>query len=428
MIEMSAPRTGDVRARVAVVSLHTSPLDQPGTGDSGGMNVYIREVAGRLARRGVAVDVFTRCAGRGVPEVENLGPLTRVIQVNAGPCAPVPKDELPALVPLFVSHVMDRYWSQGRPYDLIHAHYWLSGSVGTVARSRWSVPLVASFHTLGEVKNRALSRVAWEPPARLLGERQAIMASDRILAPTPLEAEHLKALYGAPADRIRIVPPGVDNETFRPRPKEEARDRLGLGGSPRVVMFLGRIQPLKGPDVAIRTVAEAIRRDESATRGLVLAVVGGPSGSGGISQLDSLADLARSLGIGDRVRFLAPRPHEELPWVYSAADVLLMPSRSESFGLAALEAQACGVPVVASVVGGLRYVVADRRSGFLVEGHDPRRHATRLLELLREPELSRRLSIGAVEQAARYPWTETVEGVLDVYGELIPELDRTAVA
>jgi len=427
MIGMSAPTTGHVRARVAVVSLHTSPLDQPGTGDSGGMNVYVREVTGRLARRGVAVDVFTRCAGRGVPEVEDVGPLTRVIQVNAGPCAPVPKDELPALVPLFVDHVLDRYRTDGRPYDLVHAHYWLSGSVGSVARSRWAVPLVASFHTLGEVKNRALGPGALETPARLLGERQAIMAADRILVPTPLEAEHLTALYGAPADRVRIVAPGVDTEWFRPRPKEQARERLGLRGR-RVAMFLGRIQPLKGPDVAIRTVAEAIRRDLDATRGLVLAVVGGPSGSGGPSELDGLARLARSLGIGDRVRFFPPRPHEELPWVYSAADVFLMPSRSESFGLAALEAPASGVPGVAAAGGGLGYVVADGQSGVLVEGHDPGRHAARLLEVLREPALSRRLSMGAVGQAARYPWTETVEGVLGTYGELIPALAPTAVA
>src|SRR5918996_81248 len=203
MSGMSAPRTGNARARVAVVSLHTSPLDQPGIGDSGGMNVYIREVAGRLAEREVAVDVFTRCAGRGVPEVEELGPLTRVIQVNAGPCAPLPKDDLPSLAPLFVNHVMDGYRDH-RPYDLVHAHYWLSGTVGRAARSRWRVPLVASFHTLGEVKNRAARGVVREVPARLLGEQQTIMAADRILAPTPLEAEHLRTLYGAPPNRIRV--------------------------------------------------------------------------------------------------------------------------------------------------------------------------------------------------------------------------------
>jgi D-inositol-3-phosphate glycosyltransferase len=390
------------------------------------MNVYIREVAGRLAEREVAVDVFTRCAGRGVPEIEHLSPLTRVIQVNAGPCAPVPKDDLPHLVPLFVDHVMERY-RDGRPYDLVHAHYWLSGPAGNAARSRWGVPLVASFHTLGEVKNRAPGGGPREVPARLLGERQAITAADRILAPTPLEAEHLKALYGARAGRIRIVSPGVDVEEFRPRPKEEAKSRLGLGGR-RVAMFLGRIQPLKGPDVAIRTVAEAIRGGRDGTRDLVLAIVGGPSGPGGIGDLEALARLARELGIGERVRFFAPRPHDDLPWVYSAADVFLMPSRSESFGLAALEAQACGVPVVAAGVGGLRYVVADRRSGFLVEGHDPARHARRLLEILRDSELSRRLSRAAVGQAARYPWTQTVEGVLGVYRELIPDLVPTAVA
>jgi D-inositol-3-phosphate glycosyltransferase len=425
MSGMSAPGTG--RARVAVVSLHTSPLDQPGAGDSGGMNIYIREVATRMAEHEVAVDVFTRCAGRGVPEVEDFGPLTRVIQVNAGPCAPVPKDDLLDLVPLFVDHVMDRYREEGRPYDLVHAHYWLSGAVGSAARSRWRVPLVASFHTLGEVKNRALGVGARELPARLLGERQAIAAADRVLAPTPLEAEHLRAFYGASPGRIRIVPPGVDRELFRPRPKAEAKSRLGLGGR-QVAMFLGRLQPVKGPDVAIRTLAEAIRRDGEATRDLVLAVVGGPSGSGGQADRGSLASLAGDLGFGERVRFFDPRPHADLPWVYSAADVLLMPSRSESFGLAGLEAQACGVPVVAAAVGGLRYVVADRRSGFLVEGHDPAPHASRLLDILRDGELSRRLARGGMGQAARYPWSQTVHGVLGAYGELIPELLPTAVA
>jgi D-inositol-3-phosphate glycosyltransferase len=193
-------------------------------------------------------------------------------------------------------------------------------------------------------------------------------------------------------------------------------------------MFLGRIQPLKGPHVAIRTVAQAIRRDPDVTRDLLLAVVGGPSGSGGASELDALARLTRDLGIEDRVRFFDPRPHQDLPWVYSAADAFLMPSRTESFGLAALEAQACGVPVVAAAVGGLRYVVRDRRSGFLVDGDDPARYASRLLQILGDTELSRRLSRGALDQAARYPWTHTVRRVLGAYRELIPELVPTAVA
>jgi D-inositol-3-phosphate glycosyltransferase len=388
------------------------------------MNVYIREVARRLAEHEVAVDVFTRCAGRGVPEVEHLGPLTRVIQVNAGPCAPVPKDDLTGVVPLFVDHFLDR---DGRPYDLVHAHYWLSGAAGSAAGSLWAVPLVASFHTLELVKTRDLGGPTREAPARLLEERQAIAAADRILAPTPLEAQHLEVMYGARAGRVRVVPPGVDVGVFRPRVKEEAKARLGLGGK-RVALFLGRIQSVKAPDVAIRTVAEAIRVGGGWTENLVLAVVGGPSAPGGMRELEALVRLARALGIGDRVRFFAPQPHEELPTVYSAADVFLMPSRSESFGLAALEAQACGVPVVAAAVGGLRYVVADRRSGFLVEGHDPARHAGRLVEILRDPELSSRLSRGGVDQAARYPWKQTVEGVLGVYGELIPELAPMAVA
>jgi D-inositol-3-phosphate glycosyltransferase len=427
MAGMSDPRAGHTPARIAVISLHTSPLDQPGIGDSGGMNVYIRSVAERLAGRGVAVDIYTRCAGRGVPEIERIGPLTRVIQVNAGPCAPVPKRNLPAILSRFEAGILARAEEEG-PYDLVHAHYWLSGRAAMAAAARWGVPLVASFHTLGEVKDRAVGAVeGYEPPARLAGEREIIRAADRILAPTPVEASHLVELYGAAPDRIRVVPPGVDGGVFEPRPKEEARRRLGLGGR-RLILFLGRLQPLKGPDVAIRAVAESFRRDPEATRDVALGVVGGPSGPRGAAFVEGLRHLAVEEGIGDRVRFLEPRPHDDLPWVYSAAEVLLMPSRSESFGLAALEAQACGVPVVAAAVGGLRYVVGDGESGYLVPGHEPAAHAARLEAVLGDPDLATHLRRGARARAARFPWEDTVDGVLAAYAELLPALAPAAVS
>jgi D-inositol-3-phosphate glycosyltransferase len=406
----------ETRGSVAVISLHTSPLDPPGSGDSGGMNVYIRSVAERLADLDVAVDVYTRCAGRGVPEVDRLGPLTRVIQVPAGPCAPVDKVDLLDLVPWFTDRVV-AHPERGR-YDLVHAHYWLSGPAGREAKRRWSVPLVASFHTLGRVKDLAGTwDGAAEPPARLEGEGAVIRAADRIVVPTVAEGAHLRRLYGAPSDRIRIVPPGVDTALFRRHPKEESRAALGLAGR-RVVLFVGRLQALKGPDLAIRGVAEAVRRDPRETRDVALVVVGGPSGTGDASS--SLRSLAAAEGIADRVRFLPPVPHADLPRVYAAAEALVMPSRSESFGLVALEAQACGVPVVAADVGGLRYVIRTGRTGFLVPGHEPGAYADQLLQLLGDRSLAARMSEAAVAHAAGFPWEATAAGVLSVYREVVP--------
>lgn len=421
MAAMSALSGGDARARIAVLSLHTSPEDPPGAGDSGGMNVWVRSVARRLAEREVAVDVFTRCAGRGVPEVDAVHPLTRVIQVPAGPCAPVEKSSLPGLVPAFTEGILGHPVSRGLAYDVVHSHYWLSGSVARGVRGRWGIPLVASFHTLAKVKNRDLQRAERpEPAVRVDGETAVVREADRILASTPEEAAHLEWLYGAAPERVRIVPPGVAATAFRPLPKARARAALGLGNR-TVALFLGRLQPLKGPDVAVRAVAAAVRRDPRAAGDLVLAVVGGPSGPDRM-QAGQILRLAGELGIADRVRLFAPRPHDRLPEVYAAADVVLVPSRSESFGLVALEAQACGVPVIAASVGGLRTVVADGRTGSLVPGHDPRDHAERLLAVLGDPELARRMSTAAVLHAARFSWEATAEGIMRVYGELVPRV------
>jgi D-inositol-3-phosphate glycosyltransferase len=422
---MSDP-TAFPRARIAVISLHTSPLDQPGTGDSGGMNVEIRALTEGLAAHGVAVDVYTRCAGRGVPEVDRLGPTARIIQVPAGPCAPVEKATLSGLLPDFVDSVLARAEELGS-YDLVHAHYWLSGPAAAAAKVRWGTPLVLSFHTLGEVKNRAAGLGISEPVVRLEGERDGISVADRILVPTPSEADHLVELYGAARDRIRVVPPGVDPDLFEPGDRAAARKALGLPGD-RLILFVGRLQPLKAPDVAIRAVAEARRLAPAVGQGVVLAVVGGPSGTDGAAYVGRLRRLAQEEGIGDRVIFLPPRPHHELPSLYRAADVLVMPSRSESFGLAALEAQACGVPVVASAVGGLRTIVAHGASGFLVPGHAPASYADRLVEILRDPGLAGRLATGARERALRYSWDQTVEGVVDAYGEFLPDLLAAARA
>ena len=404
--------------RVAVLSVHTSPLDQPGSGDSGGMNVYIREVAARLVERGVRVDLFTRCKGENNHEVEVLDDGVRLVTVKAGPCAPVPKLELTRFLPEFLGGVLRRGRADGG-YDIVHSHYWLSGWVGRSAKEVWGVPLVASFHTLGKVKNYALARgEPPEPTVRLAGEERVIRTADRILAPTPREAAQLVGLYGADPHHIRIVPPGVDHTIFGARNRDEARARLHLSGL-RLALYVGRLQPHKGPDIAIRTVAEAVARNPAATRHLMLAIVGGPSGAGHGSEVERLMSLATALGVQERVMLYPPQAQRRLADFYGAADVVLVPSRSESFGLVALEAQACGTPVVAAAVGGLRYVVEDGRTGLLVDGHDPGDHADRLLELLGDEALARRLGEEAARRALRFTWDATASELSTVYGEVL---------
>jgi D-inositol-3-phosphate glycosyltransferase len=405
----------DVSPRVAVVSVHTSPVDQPGTGDSGGMNVYIREVAHRLAALGAEVDVFTRCRGGVDHDVRVLAPGARVVPIKAGPCAPIPKAEIPRFLPEFLGGLLRE--RRGGGYDLLHSHYWLSGWVGRAAKELWRVPMVTSFHTLGKVKNYSLAPgEPPEPELRIDGEMRAIATSDVILAPTPAEAGQLVGLYRADPASLRIVPPGVDHRLFAPRPRERARARIHLTRDVRLALYVGRIQPHKGPDVAVRTLAEAVAQDPAAGEDLMLAVVGGPSGEK--AEVARLMELASALDVADRVVLFPPQAQERLADFYAAADVVLVPSRSESFGLVALEAQACATPVVASAVGGLPFVVEDGRTGFLVEGHDPADHAAAVLRILRDPILQASLGAEASRRALRFTWDTTAGQMLDVYRDL----------
>ena len=404
--------------RAAMLSVHTSPVDQPGVGDSGGMNVYIRSVATRLEQRGIDVDLFTRCRGGEDHETKHLTKHAHVVSIKAGPCEPIPKAELPRYLPEFLGGVIQHSRMNDRRYDLVHSHYWLSGWVGNALHDLWDVPLVSSFHTLGKVKNYLLaSGETPEPPERIAGEMRVIGASERILAPTPAEAGQLVGLYRADPDHIRIVPGGVDHAMFTPRDRERSRNRLYLKGL-RMALFVGRLQPHKGPDIAIRTVAAAIAHDPVATRDLQLAIVGGPSGTD-VGEIDRLMDLIAALGINDRVMFFPPQPQERLADFYAAADVVLVPSRSESFGLVALEAQACGTPVVAARVGGLPFVVEDGRTGFLVDGHDPSEHAQRMLAVLRDASLQSRLGDEAAHRALRFTWDVTADEVARVYRDIV---------
>ncbi|GGJ91411.1 D-inositol-3-phosphate glycosyltransferase [Pilimelia anulata] len=420
-----AERAGDTPRRIATVSVHTSPLHQPGTGDAGGLNVYVAEVSRRLAARGVEVDVFTRATAGGLPPVVEMAPGVRVRHIVAGPFEGLVKEDLPAQLCAFSTGVLRA--EAGRPpgwYDLVHSHYWLSGQVGWLAKERWGVPLVHTAHTLAKVKNAQLAEGDRpEPMARVIGEEQVVGEADRLITNTAAEARDLVDGYGAEADRVAVVAPGVDLERFRPPAagcaatvRRRARRELALPEDGRIVAFVGRIQPLKGPDVLLRAVAALARRDPAALAGLTVAVVGGPSGSG-LDRPTALIELARRLGIADRVRFLAPLPPDRLAALYRAADLVAVPSYSESFGLVALEAQACGTPVLAAAVGGLVTAVRDGVSGVLVDGHSPAAWAADLGRLLTRPARLAALGAGAAAHAERFSWDRTVDELLAVYGE-----------
>jgi D-inositol-3-phosphate glycosyltransferase len=407
-------------SRVATVSVHTSPLDQPGTGDAGGMNVYIVEIAKRLAERGVEVDIFTRATCRAQRPIEELAPGVLVRHVIAGPFEELDKTELPSQLCAFSSGLLRvEAAHEAGHYDLLHSHYWLSGLSGWVAKQRWGVPLIHSMHTLAKVKNSALvSGDTPEPLARVLGEEQVVESADRLIANTADEAGQLISLYGADHARVATVNPGVDLSLFRPMPG--ARSRLGLPPDAFVMLFVGRIQPLKAPDVLLRAAAQMIADDPSLGRRLVVAIVGGPSGAAR-SRPEELQRLAAALGISGVVRFEPPCPQHELAEWYRAADVTVVPSHSESFGLVAIESQACGTPVVASAVGGLCTAVQDGRSGVLVDGHDPARYAAVLARLASAPGLVEQMALAAVRHAGDFGWPAAVDRLLEVYTESVDE-------
>ncbi len=413
---LSAIRRAPLPRRIAVLSIHTSPLDQPGTGDAGGMNVYVVETARRLAESGIEVEVFTRATSSALPPVVELSPGVTIRHVTAGPFEGLLKQDLPGQLCAVTAGVMRA--EAARPegwFDLIHSHYWLSGQVGWLSKERWNVPLVHSMHTMAKVKNRDLAEGdAPEPAMRVIGEEQVVAASDRLIANTDDEAHELVTLYGADPSAVDVVHPGVDLEVFRPGDRSAARRRHGLAPDATVLLFVGRIQPLKAPDILLRAAAEMIAVDPAIRERLVVVVCGGPSGSG-LDQPTGLVDLAHQLGIADVVRFEPPSGRDELADWYRAADVAVVPSYSESFGLVAVEAQACGTPVVAASVGGLRTAVADAVSGILVDGHDPRDFAHAIARIVREPRLREELSHGARMHAAAFGWATTTAGLMCSY-------------
>ncbi|MDH2426981.1 D-inositol-3-phosphate glycosyltransferase [Sphaerisporangium sp. TRM90804] len=408
--------------------MHTSPLDQPGTGDAGGMNVYVVEVAKRLAGRGVEVEIFTRQTARDLPPAVEIVPGVTVRHVTAGPYEELDKGDLPGQLCAFLSGVLrtEAMYDPGH-YDLIHSHYWLSGQVGWLARERWGVPLVHTMHTMAKVKNLSLaSGDKPEPVGRVLGEENVVGVADRLVANTDAEARELIDLYQAPAERVTVVNPGVNLRVFRPGPKDVARRRLGLPPGAHVMLFVGRIQPLKGPDVLLRAAARMLAEDPSLRSRLVVAFVGGPSGNG-LARPSHVAELAGELGLSDVLWPAPPVPQHELAEWYRAADVTVVPSYNESFGLVALESQACGTPVAAASVGGLRTAVQNGHSGLLIDGHDPAAWAKALRTLVDRPALREALAAGARTHAASFGWSATAARLMDVYAGALAGLQCSAV-
>ena len=407
-------------SRVALVSVHTSPLAQPGTGDAGGMNVYVLELAGQLARRGVEVEVFTRRTASEQPAVVETDEGVRVRHVSAGPYSGLGKDDLPGQLCAFTAGMLRTEARHAENhYDVVHSHYWLSGQVGWLVADRWDVPLVHSMHTMAKVKNAALADGdAPEPVGRVIGEEQVVEAADRLVANTEAERSDLVELYGADPARVAVVPPGVDLATFSPADGRAAsRARLGLPADAHVLLFVGRIQPLKAPDLLVRAAAVLLAREPHRRPQLRVIVLGGPSGSG-TAHPDSLLELVRDLGLTDVVRIAPPTARAELAEHYRAADLVAVPSHNESFGLVALEAQACGTPVVAAAVGGLRAAV-DETSGVLVDSHDPQVWATVLAGLLDDPARRKRLGRQAARRAQGFGWGATAEATLELYAEAV---------
>jgi D-inositol-3-phosphate glycosyltransferase len=406
-----------------LLSVHTSPLEQAGTGDSGGMNVYVSSLARGLAAAGTVVEIFTRTGGADLPPTVAAGDGVRVHHIDAGPATSSKADLASNLCAFYLGLAAH---PAARGLDLLHAHYWMSGWVGRQARRRLGLPLVQSFHTLARVKNAALAPGdVPEPALRLAAEERIVADADAIVAPTATEIGVLRERYGARPGQVHLVEPGVDLDVFNAAVDRHAA-RQALGGG-RIVLFVGRLQPLKAPDLAVRTLAALgplLPDDGVPTR---LIVVGGPSGSGlGTVDPPALRRLAAELGVADRVALLAPRGHDELAALYAAADAVLMPSHSESFGLVALEAQACGTPVVAAAVGGLRHVVGDG-GGTLVDCHDADAFAAALVPYLIDARARAAASDAARRKAATYSWRRTAERTLEVYRRVLG-VDRAALS
>jgi D-inositol-3-phosphate glycosyltransferase len=407
-----------------MISYHTCPLATLGGKDTGGMNVYVRELTRQLGQLGIHVDVFTRSQDDHVPHVlHELGYGNRVVHVPAGPEHPVPKEELANYIPEFVEGVKAFACEKGIQYDIIHSHYWMSGIAAASLSDFWGrIPIVHMYHTLGEMKNRiARSEAEREGEYRINGEKQVLRRADRIVVATIAELTQLRFLYKANQSKLVIIPPGVDVSHFYPIPSDEAKVYVGLKPEDRMVLFVGRIEPLKGVDTLIEAMSCVQLKEE---RPVHLAIIGGDPAA---SPQEMSAEMARlqklcdDLAVGQTVVFLGKRDQDKLPYYYSAAQLLVMPSHYESFGMVALEAMACGTPVIASEVGGLAYLVRDGETGFTIPDQEPEALCEKISWLLRDQDLHATMSQRAVEYAQDYAWEKIAKQIVDLYKSLLVE-------
>jgi D-inositol-3-phosphate glycosyltransferase len=412
--------------RIAVLMVHTSPLEQPGIGDAGGMNIYVVESAQRMAAMGVSVDIYTRRTHASETESVEISPGVRVRYFECGH-GTLTKEQLPAHISGLSKEFLRLL--KDEKYDAIHSHYWISGKVAMPAAKELGIPLVHTMHTMARVKNLNLAEGETpEPMIRVQGETQVVAAANALVANTDAEAASLVSLYDACPDIVHVVSPGVDLYTFTPgQGRSAAREFVGLPKDALVVSFVGRIQPHKGPEVLIRATSELVKHSPLLRHKLIVNIIGGASGAN-TEEVDRLKELATWLAIDDVVRFSPPVPRADLAQWYRAADLVVVPSYSESFGLVALESQACGTPVVATAVGGLRTAIADGFSGVLVDGHDPKAWSSVIARLLQEPQRRVLLSMGAIEHASHFGWDATARGTLDIYDLVITESRKSLEA
>ena len=417
------PSSHPAPRRVATVMLHTSPLDQAGIGDAGGMNTYVIESAKKMAASGVEVDIFTRASRSDLPDVVDFAPGVRVRHLHATPYEGVSKSDIPALMDQLVADFY-RHMRDGGSYEVIHSHYWTSGLLAKQVSQESGIPFVHTFHTTAKVKNLSLADgESPEPLSRSIGEENVVKAAASIIANTDSEAASLVSLYGACPEKVFVATPGVNLAEFKVAGgKSTAREKLKMDQAKIILTFVGRIQPHKGPEVFIRSIAEVLTHSPALRSKINALIIGGVSGSG-TGELERLRNLAKWLGISDVVTFLPPVTRSELPDWYRASDLVCVPSYSESFGLVALEAQACGTPVVATAVGGLRAAVSDGFSGSLVDGHDPKAWGAVLLRLIAQPERRLILSMGAVQHASHFGWDRTSRALLDLYDKVISDAE-----
>jgi len=413
---------------IAMLSVHTCPLAMLGGKETGGMNVYVRDLTRELARRGIYVDVFTRSQNPHLPHImHSLGETGRVIHIPTGPEEPYSKHKVFDYLPEFVDNVLDFAEREGVTYDVIHSHYWLSGLAARDLRDVWGAPIVQMFHTLGHVKNQIAAPSEREPQRRIEGETEVVGFADRLVAATPAEEEQLEKSYGADPAKITIIPPGVDLQMFHPHSPEDAKSRLGIKPCDRMLLFVGRIEPLKGIDTLLRAMALLAYECPTWASQICVAIIGGDPDTTENEEMERLKAIRTELGITDLVTFLGARDQDKLHHYYSAAEAVIMPSHYESFGMVALEAMACGTPVIASEVGGLAYLIHDGKTGFHVPDGDPVALASAIARLVENPDLRDKLGRQAHRYAQHYSWDCIADRMLPLYARAMADSPALAL-